>query len=421
MFIFVILYIVLAVIAIRGAFEPSPDRAEFDKTLEKMNSRTMTCFILGAITILAALLPIVDSLLDPVSEERLTYLRVSPIFHQDYTDDWPLLTVVFSWIVAVGWLIWIIAHLNYQVKNKEKLEKLVSAKERRLAAMASYKAEVENENNQLMSDLSSRYGKPDKIIKIDGNRLSSAMLVFSGTRNLCIQSRVIPFSDLVSCEIKDDSHTTVVGKKEEVTKTSTGSAVGRAVVGSLVAGPAGAIIGGATAKKKTEVIDNTKTITNHHYYVIVNLASISDPVISIDCGKSSPKMAEEIKAIISGIIAKNKQANASHVGVGSIADELTKLAALKEQGILTEVEFSQQKQRLLSGEPQLVEIPAVSEDKEVLTEPLVLEDTIRAEVMKYIEEGQDLKALDAYNKATQCGLLAASEYVENLKKELGID
>lgn len=42
-------------------------------------------------------------------------------------------------------------------------------------------------------------------------------------------------------------------KSEEVTKTSTGSMAGRAIIGSVVAGPVGALIGGATAQKKTEV------------------------------------------------------------------------------------------------------------------------------------------------------------------------
>lgn len=42
-------------------------------------------------------------------------------------------------------------------------------------------------------------------------------------------------------------------KSEEVTKTNTGSMAGRAIIGSVVAGPVGALIGGATAKKKTEI------------------------------------------------------------------------------------------------------------------------------------------------------------------------
>ena len=45
--------------------------------------------------------------------------------------------------------------------------------------------------------------------------------------------------------------TKVTYKEETVTKTSTGSTAGRAVVGALIAGPVGAVVGGATAKKTT--------------------------------------------------------------------------------------------------------------------------------------------------------------------------
>lgn len=55
---------------------------------------------------------------------------------------------------------------------------------------------------------------------------------------------------------------------EEVTKTSTGSMAGRAVVGAVVAGPVGALIGGATAKKKTEIKKTPEVITEPGYYTI---------------------------------------------------------------------------------------------------------------------------------------------------------
>lgn len=58
------------------------------------------------------------------------------------------------------------------------------------------------------------------------------------------------------CELKTTEKKEQKGvkyKSEEVTKTSTGSMAGRAIIGSVVAGPVGALIGGATAKKKTEI------------------------------------------------------------------------------------------------------------------------------------------------------------------------
>ena len=62
--------------------------------------------------------------------------------------------------------------------------------------------------------------------------------------------------------------TTVTYKEEAVTKTSTGSAVGRGVVGALVAGPVGAIVGGATASKKTEVQKTPEYHTTPGLYTI---------------------------------------------------------------------------------------------------------------------------------------------------------
>lgn len=46
--------------------------------------------------------------------------------------------------------------------------------------------------------------------------------------------------------------TKVTYKEETVTKTSTGSAIGRGVAGAVLLGPVGAIVGGATAKKNRD-------------------------------------------------------------------------------------------------------------------------------------------------------------------------
>lgn len=64
--------------------------------------------------------------------------------------------------------------------------------------------------------------------------------------------------DIKVVEIAPKTTTTYI--EEQVTKTSTGSALGRGVAGALIAGPVGAVIGGTTAKQKTE----TKKTPVHH-------------------------------------------------------------------------------------------------------------------------------------------------------------
>lgn len=97
--------------------------------------------------------------------------------------------------------------------------------------------------------------------------------------------------------------TKVTYKEESVTKTSTGSAVGRGVVGALVAGPVGAIVGGATAKKKTEVQRTPEYHTIPGFYTI--------EVIDVDgntrakFGTHDRKYHDPVVAFLNKIIDKN--------------------------------------------------------------------------------------------------------------------
>lgn len=58
---------------------------------------------------------------------------------------------------------------------------------------------------------------------------------------------------------------------------------------------------------------------------------------------------EELRKHIEAAIAAHHTPAAPAAAAGSVADEITKLAALRDQGAITEAEFQQQKQRLLEG------------------------------------------------------------------------
>ncbi len=81
--------------------------------------------------------------------------------------------------------------------------------------------------------------------------------------------------------------------------------LGRAVVGGLIAGGAGAIIGGATAKQNTSttsVINQGTDVTRHNYTVWISVQDIANPMIQIPIGKDGAKV-NEIVALMSAIIA----------------------------------------------------------------------------------------------------------------------
>jgi len=77
-------------------------------------------------------------------------------------------------------------------------------------------------------------------------------------------------------------------------------------------------------------------------------AAASDENTFMYSSASDNKLIEEIKAYIEERIRELKTPGATST-TSSVADELAKLAGLRDQGILTDEEFAKAKQRLLGG------------------------------------------------------------------------
>ena len=416
MFWYSIIFIIPIIVALTGNNDISLKREQFDESLRKMNSLCINRIICGVIAIVFALLPIIDNLIGPTPDDNYKYITASRIFGCDYSEDGPLLCLVFAWICAIIGVVLIVINLELKRTNYDKLERLVNEEESKQAKIAAKKATEQEEDDVFLAELSAKYGRPEKIVHPLNNRMKNAFIVFPQTQTLYVATQVIPFVQLLNCEIKDETYTTVTGTKEEVTKSSNGSTVGRAIVGGLIAGPAGAIIGGTTSKKTTEIIDNTKTITHHHYYAIINLTSAVNPIITVDCGKFNAMMAEEIKAIVMGIIARRNPSSSSI----SIADELSKLAMLKDQGVLTQIEFDQQKQLLLALGSQQVESVSILPMNDETNKPIILENKENSEVIDLIDQGRYLEAIQLYQNDSGCDMAEAMNHVNDLMKQMGL-
>ena len=104
--------------------------------------------------------------------------------------------------------------------------------------------------------------KPGFIQPIDGMKIDKKNRTFS-----CgIFGEILSFDDIIDVDIFENG--------SSLTKTNTGSVIGRAVVGSLI-NPVGAIIGGITAKKKTvDIVDSIE--------VQLTVASEIKPLIKIN-------------------------------------------------------------------------------------------------------------------------------------------
>lgn len=164
-----------------------------------------------------------------------------------------------------------------------------------------------------------------------------------------------PYSAILSCEVIEDGVTTY--KKS--------SSVGRAIVGGVIAGGAGAIIGGLSGKDKQNkeikyldfkvVIKDVNTpsfkIRFFDAWEETNKTKESIKITDAVYGPMFEKSANQLKdwkdtieVIINNVSSNQKS---SPTNSHSISDELTKLNDLREKGILTEQEFQQQKKKIL--------------------------------------------------------------------------
>ena len=87
--------------------------------------------------------------------------------------------------------------------------------------------------------------------------------------------------------------------------------IGRAVVGTAMAGGIGAVIGGSTAKRNTDTtVSDVKTtkVISHDYIVSVTIKNINHPVEKIRLF-SDKSLTDEICALLSIIISNNKLRN----------------------------------------------------------------------------------------------------------------
>ena len=172
------------------------------------------------------------------------------------------------------------------------------------------------------------------------------------------QETIIPYDEIISVELIENN-TTIASK-------STMRTIGGALAGGALGGGAGAVVGGLSGntsmKKKVSLVQ-----------VKLRIRDISMPTLSINCFDCKTMAAgEEVKpdgmlgfkykqglehankiidlvsVIIDDVDKKEKKSLSTNISNGSIAEELAKLADLKDKGILTEEEFSVQKAKLLS-------------------------------------------------------------------------
>ena len=209
-----------------------------------------------------------------------------------------LLFIVFAVICFI-----IIVGASGSSKEQERDQRRKEAKERRQKELEEKKQIYEIKK----SEQSSRLGEADKVIPLEEYDIDKEIAIFGQAEKIIIQGNEFSFSDILDCTA-DDDYRVIKGKTEDTseTKAKNGSTVGRAIVGGVLAGGAGAIIGGATAKKETKTITHQKDdIIIHNYTVVINVNSLINPIITIRLGSDKNKLNEIVGVL--NVIIKNRE------------------------------------------------------------------------------------------------------------------
>lgn len=209
------------------------------------------------------------------------------------------------------------------------------------------------------------YGCKQNGLLIDEARHKIAVL--KGAQNI----KIYGYKDILEVELIEDG--------TSIVKTSSASAAGRAIVGGVLFGGAGAIVGGLTSEKKRDDLVKEVTLkillndTNNpiftftffknyevnrddpEYKLAIEKARKWHAYIKIaieraeenDTQKMSSSVEHTREESISTQVQKTDEQKVS--SNYSVADEIIKLKSLKEDGLLSEEEFIVQKNKLLNG------------------------------------------------------------------------
>lgn len=185
--------------------------------------------------------------------------------------------------------------------------------------------------------------KSSKRIDLGKKNASEEILVDTSGKQIAIcdylktELKILPFSALLSCEILEDNAVIMKG------------GVGRAIVGGVIAGSTGAVIGATTR--------NSKSVA-HSLIIKIITSDINDSLVTIpliteetkrdsDMYKKMWTIAQEVHSTITSIIQTTNHTVTDASSRENALAQIQMLSELKDQGVITEEEFSKKKAELL--------------------------------------------------------------------------
>lgn len=213
-------------------------------------------------------------------------------------------------LIIFGIFLFLVTKKGYNNIKKKKEERLAKQKaERRTKQKAEYEKrvkkqkEIDIKHEEYKKQLVDKFGPITRIIS---NNLYNddfimnydEIFVFEKPKKIIFGKKECDFADILSCSMYDENHKDI--PPTQVTRTNTGSMLGRAAVGGLTLGVAGAVVGAMTAKTESTSSVDSSYISS--YVVKIGMKSIEKPTMILKYGSDKTK-AEEVYALVQAIIA----------------------------------------------------------------------------------------------------------------------
>ena len=160
--------------------------------------------------------------------------------------------------------------------------------------------EAEELKKQLRIEKETLYGPLTR--EIGGYSSLPVIELYDEKDVIFIGDRELKYKMILGYNLDDNTQTITQGGNMQA-KTSTGSMLGRGIVGGVLLGGVGALAGAATAKKNIQT-DASVTTTKHSYKVHIYIASPTDPRLTVECGAYN-NYARDLAATLNYIIYKN--------------------------------------------------------------------------------------------------------------------
>ena len=141
-------------------------------------------------------------------------------------------------------------------------------------------------------DLEKKYGRPTLKIKPTNQSLSKnvVVLVYDTRKTIYINGKGYKYSDIIDFNVNDQT--------SYKTTSSTGSMIGRGLVGGLLLGGVGALAGATTGEKST--IKGAST-----YRINVIMRNMNDPIVTYVTSEN--ECAQKMIAVLKNIIDYNEK------------------------------------------------------------------------------------------------------------------